>query len=122
MPRLFENDHKSPRWIWLPSLVGSLGVLVLRAVPVPDSALTAQAWVMAIVPLVAMAFLARSWRGRLPVTAHELEYVRVGIAVLTIFGLGALNGGAWPVTLIAGPAFWIWTVVENRRAPPRGGR
>lgn len=100
----------------MPSLIGALGVIALILLHVlPDGADPYLAWAMALLPLAAMAVLAWSWRRRLPVTKWELEYLRVGIAVLTIAGVAGLSGGAWPLTLVAGPAFFVWTIVEKRR-------
>jgi hypothetical protein len=113
----FFTEH-SPRWVSVPSLVGSLGVLVLMGLyALPDDANVYVGWVLGMLPLGAMAVLARRWRSRVPVSAWELEYLRVGIGLLTISGLAALSGGAWPLTLLAGPAFYAWTVVEKRRTP-----
>ncbi|MCD9198545.1 hypothetical protein [Aeromicrobium wangtongii] len=107
---------KCPRWIWLPSLGGFFGVIALLVLHVlPESTHPYLAWAMALVPLAAMGVLAREWRHRRPVTAHELEYVRVGIGVLTLSGIAALSGGAIPLTLVAGPAFWFWTVADTRK-------
>jgi hypothetical protein len=116
MGRFIESEQ-SPRWITAPSLSGALGVIALMVLHLlPAATHPYLAWAMVLVPLAAMGVLARSWHRRLPVTPHEREYVRVGIVVLSIAGLAGLSGGALPLTLVAGPAFWIWTVVESRRS------
>lgn len=113
------SEAKSPRWVSVPSLSGTLGVIALLVLHVlPDETHRYLAWAMALVPVVAMAVLARSWRRRLPISRWELEYLRVGIGVLTIAGVGALSGGAWPLTLVAGPALLGWTVLEQRKGAP----
>ncbi|MET0930847.1 MAG: hypothetical protein ABWX74_15105, partial [Aeromicrobium sp.] len=112
-PPLASNrffTEKSPRWVWQPSLGGFFGILALMVLHLlPDDTHPYLAWGMALVPLVAMGVLVRGWRRRLPVSAWELEYLRVGIVLLTICGLGALSGGALPLSLVVGPAFFVWT-------------
>ncbi len=113
----FIEHEQAPRWISVPSLADALGVIALMVLNLlPASTHSYLAWGRAALPLVAMGVLARSRHRRLPVTAHELGYVWVGILVLTLAGLSALAGGAWPLTLVAGSAFWVWTVVERRRS------
>lgn len=85
---------KSPRWVAVPSLVGALGVIALLVLHVlPEGTHAFLAWAMALVPLGAIAVLAREWRRRRP------------------------------VTLVAGPAFLVWTVVstDSRGAAHRDG-
>ncbi|EFQ83108.1 hypothetical protein HMPREF0063_12317 [Aeromicrobium marinum DSM 15272] len=113
------TQPRSPRWVALPSLAGALGVLVLLVLHLlPDGADPWLAWLMVLVPLTAMGVLARSWRRRLPVTAYELEWVRVGIVVLSIAGLAGISGGAIPLTVPAGVVLGVWTVREHRRSSP----
>lgn len=112
-----DPDAKSPRWVTLPSLVGTLGVIALLVLHVlPDGTHDYLAWGMALVPLGALVVLAAQWRRRRPVTRWEMEYLRVGTCILTVAGVGALSGGAWPLTLVAGPVLLIWTTIETRRA------
>ena len=103
----------SPRWIAIYAFVGLGFYFVTWALyGLPDSARSAARWVHAIVPVIALILLAREFaKRRRSMTTTEISYLRYAIVIWT--GVGIL--GALPLTLVAGPAFYLWTVVEKRR-------
>lgn len=104
---------QSPRWITIHTFVG-LGVCIATfgLYALPDGAHPTVSWIHAIVPVVVLAVFARAYAShRRSMTSVETGYLRMGIVLITAAGVA----GAVPVSLVAGLAFFIWTVVEKRR-------
>jgi O-antigen/teichoic acid export membrane protein len=88
----------------------SIAAMLLYALP--DGARPTVRWIHAIVPVLALAALARAYAPRRrELTPIDTGYLRVGIILLAAAG----GAGALPLSFVAGAAFYIWTVVEKRR-------
>lgn len=113
LPESRSPVGQSPRWITVYTFVGlGIAVVLIGLYALPDGARPAVRWLQAIVPVVVLAVYARAYAARRrTMTDVEIGYLRFSIILLTLPGIP----GAVPLTLIAGPAFLIWTVVEKRR-------
>lgn len=115
LPESRSPVGQSPRWITVHTFVGlGIAIVVMALYALPDGAHSAVRWAQAIVPVVVLAVYARAYAVRRhALTDVEIGYLRFSIILLSIPGIP----GTIPLTLIAGPAFLIWTVVEKRRRP-----
>lgn len=114
---------ESPKWIAVHAFV-ALGWMILIAVIARLIPEEEQEWLRAVLtagPLVILTSLARFYATRRAQMGKvETGYLRTALFVISIAGIA----GTWHLTVPAGLAFYIWTIVEHRRQrkPPTTAR
>ena len=108
---------ESPRWIMVHAFVGlgaSFAIIFLHALP--EGTHPTLRWMQALIPVIVLASLGRLYaHRRSSMSDVETGYLRTAIVLLTIAGIP----GTLPLTLVVGPLFFIWTIVEKRKRKTR---
>ena len=105
---------ESPKWIAVPVFIvlGLLLTVALLLGLLPDSQ---HRWLRELLgagSLLALASLARFYAARRTAMGKiETSYLRTALFVISMAGVA----GTWHLSLAAGVAFYIWTIVERRR-------
>ena len=106
---------ESPRWITFHVFVGffSFPALILVSLLVPSDYVWGIRALLSAIVMGTLASLARQYTVRRhTMTKVETSYLRFGLILIAGPGIPA---GTWYLSIPAGIAFYIWTIVERRR-------